>query len=210
MAVPEAAPSGAEAVARRGTPSAAQVEAMALFQETMRQFLETQRAVMTGFLASQGAGVAIELPAPPAPHAAPPRQAAPRAPQPAAPLRPAAPSAPPAAPPAVPHVVAAAPAPVAPAPAAVSAVPGRPPVDVLLEIAGDRTGYPPDMLGLDANLEADLGIDSIKRVEIIAAFRRALLPSMGEPPASFMERVTAAKTLRQIVAEVTALQQGAK
>jgi hypothetical protein len=66
------------------------------------------------------------------------------------------------------------------------------------------------MLGLDANLEADLGIDSIKRVEIIAAFRRAVIPTMGEPPASFMERVTAAKTLRQIVAEVSSLQETAR
>ena len=47
---------------------------------------------------------------------------------------------------------------------------------LLLEIASERTGYPAEMLGLDANLEADLGIDSIKRVEIIGAFRRAALP----------------------------------
>ena len=180
---------------------------MAMFQETMRQFLATQSAVMTGFLRSQGieAGAAGGSPEaarferrPPAP--APPRMSAPApvpvaatAPPPAAPL--------PAAPPR-PAPVKAAPTAAAPKPAAVTA---RPLVDVLLEIAGDRTGYPPEMLGLDANLEADLGIDSIKRVEIIAAFRRAVIPSMGEPPASFMERVTAAKTLRQIVAEVTAL-----
>src|SRR5262249_34289062 len=31
-----------------------------------------------------------------------------------------------------------------------------------------RTGYPKEMLGLDIDLEADLGIDSIKRVEILA------------------------------------------
>ena len=43
----------------------------------------------------------------------------------------------------------------------------------LLKIVEDRTGYPIEMLDPDAILEADLGIDSIKRVEIIAAFRRA-------------------------------------
>jgi acyl transferase domain-containing protein len=210
MAAPEVVPAAAEAGARRGVPSAAQVEAMALFQETMRQFLETQRAVMTGFLASQGAGVAMPPPAP----AAPPQHAAPRV-TPRPPIAAAMPSPPiaaatPNAPPRAAIAPAPAPAPAVPAPAPAPSAGGRPLVDVLLDIAGDRTGYPPEMLGLDANLEADLGIDSIKRVEIIAAFRRAVLPSMGEPPASFMERVTAAKTLRQIVAEVTALQQGAK
>jgi malonyl CoA-acyl carrier protein transacylase len=196
-------------------PSRAQEEAMAMFQETMRQFLETQRAVMTGFLRSQGmeagaAGGSPEAarferrpaaPAPPRLSAPVPLTVAPIAPPPAAPPRPApVKAAPTAAAPSGPAP--SVPAPAAPKPAAATA---RPLVDVLLEIAGDRTGYPPEMLGLDANLEADLGIDSIKRVEIIAAFRRAVIPSMGEPPASFMERVTAAKTLRQIVAEVSSL-----
>ncbi|HEV8198690.1 MAG TPA: acyltransferase domain-containing protein [Candidatus Polarisedimenticolia bacterium] len=200
-------------------PSRAQQEAMAMFQETMRQFLETQRAVMTGFLRGRGMDLAVAGPATavtmrpePAPHVvAAPRPSAP-APAPPAPVAPAVSSLKPA--PAAP--VAAAPAPPArpvPAPpqaATPAAAAPRPLVDVLLEMAGDRTGYPPEMLGLDANLEADLGIDSIKRVEIIAAFRRAVLPTMGEPPASFMERVTAAKTLRQIVAEVSALQETAR
>jgi malonyl CoA-acyl carrier protein transacylase/phosphopantetheinyl transferase (holo-ACP synthase) len=44
--------------------------------------------------------------------------------------------------------------------------------EVLLRIVEDRTGYPRDMLGLSADLEADLGIDSIKRAEILGAFQR--------------------------------------
>jgi hypothetical protein len=43
----------------------------------------------------------------------------------------------------------------------------------LVEMISERTGYPPDMFDLDANLEADLGIDSIKRVEILGAFLHA-------------------------------------
>ena len=39
----------------------------------------------------------------------------------------------------------------------------------LLKIVSDRTGYPSEMLDLDLDLEADLGIDSIKRVEILGA-----------------------------------------
>ena len=35
---------------------------------------------------------------------------------------------------------------------------------VLVSIVSDRTGYPPDMLGIDRDIEAELGIDSIKPV----------------------------------------------
>ncbi len=40
--------------------------------------------------------------------------------------------------------------------------------DRLLGLVSQRTGYPKDMLGLDVDLEADLGIDSIKRIEILS------------------------------------------
>ncbi|MFA4915468.1 MAG: SDR family NAD(P)-dependent oxidoreductase [Syntrophales bacterium] len=45
---------------------------------------------------------------------------------------------------------------------------------ILLSIVEERTGYPRDMVGLDQNLEADLSIDSIKRVEIVGALLNAL------------------------------------
>ena len=47
-------------------------------------------------------------------------------------------------------------------------------LDALLGIVEEKTGYPRDMLGLDHNLEADLGIDSIKRVEVVGALLKAL------------------------------------
>jgi acyl transferase domain-containing protein len=47
---------------------------------------------------------------------------------------------------------------------------------ILLDLVSERTGYPPEMLGLDQDLEADLGIDSIKRVEIVGAFQNQLPP----------------------------------
>ena len=40
-------------------------------------------------------------------------------------------------------------------------------MEMLLALVGERTGYPLDMLGPDLDLEADLSIDSIKRLEII-------------------------------------------
>ena len=39
----------------------------------------------------------------------------------------------------------------------------------LLEVVSDKTGYPVEMLELDMDTEADLGIDSLKRVEIVGA-----------------------------------------
>ena len=42
---------------------------------------------------------------------------------------------------------------------------------VLMTIVADKTGYPIGMLNPDMGLEADLGIDSIKRVEILAALQ---------------------------------------
>jgi acyl carrier protein len=41
----------------------------------------------------------------------------------------------------------------------------------LLDIVSESTGYPAEMLELDMDMEADLGIDSIKRVEILGALQ---------------------------------------
>ena len=45
----------------------------------------------------------------------------------------------------------------------------------------EKTGYPPEMLEMSMDLEADLGIDSIKRVEIMWAFQEKYpdLPQIG-------------------------------
>lgn len=47
-------------------------------------------------------------------------------------------------------------------------------VDMLLTIVEEKTGYPRDMVGLDQALESDLGIDSIKRIEVVGAMLQAL------------------------------------
>ncbi len=41
----------------------------------------------------------------------------------------------------------------------------------LLTIVSEKTGYPVETLELDMDMEADLGIDSIKRVEILGALQ---------------------------------------
>ena len=41
----------------------------------------------------------------------------------------------------------------------------------ILSLAVEKTGYPQDMLDLDLDLEADLGVDTVKQAEIFAAIR---------------------------------------
>jgi len=43
----------------------------------------------------------------------------------------------------------------------------------VLALVAETTGYPPDMLDLDLDLEADLGIDTVKQAEVFAALRTA-------------------------------------
>jgi len=45
--------------------------------------------------------------------------------------------------------------------------------DKVLDIVSEKTGYPKDMLDLDLDLEADLGIDTVKQAEMFAAVRAA-------------------------------------
>ncbi|HEY7326555.1 MAG TPA: SDR family NAD(P)-dependent oxidoreductase [Gemmataceae bacterium] len=45
---------------------------------------------------------------------------------------------------------------------------------ILLEVIAEKTGYPSEMLELDMALDSDLGIDSIKRVEILSALQERL------------------------------------
>jgi NAD(P)-dependent dehydrogenase (short-subunit alcohol dehydrogenase family)/acyl carrier protein len=85
------------------------------------------------------------------------------------------------------------------APAAVHAFDAR---ATLLGIVAERTGYPAEMLRLDADLEADLGIDSIKRVEILGALQNAVPDALAQTLRQQMERYTKARTLAAILAEL--------
>jgi acyl carrier protein len=65
----------------------------------------------------------------------------------------------------------------------------------LLEIVSEKTGYPVEMLELDMDIEADLGIDSIKRVEILGAMQERF-QSLSQPN---LEDLVELRTLGQIV-----------
>ncbi|MDA0167631.1 SDR family NAD(P)-dependent oxidoreductase [Solirubrobacter taibaiensis] len=107
------------------------------------------------------------------------------------------------------------PAPAAPAPAAhftdmpvlapVAAVASAPVVDTsaitgaVLAVIAEKTGYPADTLDPSMDIEADLGIDSIKRVEIMAALQ-ADHPELTPDP----ERLAELRTLNDIIGLLTA------
>ena len=44
-------------------------------------------------------------------------------------------------------------------------------VSQIVRIVSDMTGYPPELLDLDLDLEADLGVDTVKQAEVFAAVR---------------------------------------
>ena len=64
---------------------------------------------------------------------------------------------------------------------------------LLLEVVAERTGYPADMLNLDMELDTDLGIDSIKKVEILSTVRERV----GDVPGDLAAFATL-RTLREI------------
>ena len=68
----------------------------------------------------------------------------------------------------------------------------------LLAVVAEKTGYPEDILDLKMDMEADLGIDSIKRVEILSAYQDAV-PNLPEIKAKEMARL---RTLAEVVAYV--------
>ncbi|MGA2236567.1 MAG: SDR family NAD(P)-dependent oxidoreductase [Terriglobales bacterium] len=81
-----------------------------------------------------------------------------------------------------PKVQVAAPAPSSPAKAAAKGVPTSDPKTDLktdpvkakvLALVAEKTGYPVDMLDLDLDLEADLGVDTVKQAEVFATIREA-------------------------------------
>jgi len=67
--------------------------------------------------------------------------------------------------------------------------------NALLEVVADKTDYPMEMLNLNMNLDSDLGIDFIKRVEILSTLQERLPDTLTVKP----EELGALQTLQQIV-----------
>jgi polyketide-type polyunsaturated fatty acid synthase PfaA len=71
----------------------------------------------------------------------------------------------------------------------------------LLQVVSEKTGYPVETLELDMDMEADLGIDSIKRVEILGAMQERF-PALPQVEASKLAEL---RTLGQIVDHLSGL-----
>jgi acyl transferase domain-containing protein/NAD(P)H-dependent flavin oxidoreductase YrpB (nitropropane dioxygenase family)/NAD(P)-dependent dehydrogenase (short-subunit alcohol dehydrogenase family) len=73
---------------------------------------------------------------------------------------------------------------------------------MLRTIISDKTGYPPDVLDPDLDLEADLSVDSIKRIEVLGTLRDRLKETAGWESSSAAggEELSAQRTMRTIAA----------
>ncbi len=82
---------------------------------------------------------------------------------------------------------------------------------LVMQVISDKTGYPQEMLGMDMDLEADLSIDSIKRMEIIGELRKQLggFESGQQNEEAVIEQLAAIKTLHLLVNWITEHQQQA-
>ncbi|MFD7134472.1 SDR family NAD(P)-dependent oxidoreductase [Streptomyces sp. NPDC059894] len=66
----------------------------------------------------------------------------------------------------------------------------------LIEVIAEKTGYPTSMLDPSMDLETDLGVDSIKRVQVLSALRKR----MPQLPSVELERLGELRTADQIAA----------
>ena len=67
----------------------------------------------------------------------------------------------------------------------------------ILDIICERTGYPKEMLDLDLDIEADLGVSSIKRIEILSVFQQKY-PHYALTDGE-MEQISSLRTLKDII-----------
>ncbi len=100
---------------------------------------------------------------------------------------------------------------VAPAAAGTQPAPAKAPgagveelTQALLAIVSEKTGYPVETLELDMDMEADLGIDSIKRVEILGAMQ----DQFPELPRVETAELAEMRTLGQIIQQMSRIESG--
>jgi acyl carrier protein len=71
--------------------------------------------------------------------------------------------------------------------------------EILMKVVSEKTGYPAEMLELSMDMEADLGIDSIKRVEIFGAITEQHAELSNINP----QELTELRTLGEIVTYIS-------
>ena len=72
---------------------------------------------------------------------------------------------------------------------------------ILIEVVSAKTGYPHEMLGMEMDMEADLSIDSIKRMEIIGELRTQMggFNKSGKGDEGAVEQLAGIKTLNGLL-----------
>lgn len=196
---------------RGGNPTAP-LTVMSDYHQMMLEFLRVQENVMLAYLGSDTSSL----------HAQAPTQGTLE--QPVTPPRPMlaalapiqAPAAPPTPAPAAQAPAASAPSP-EPAPAAaeapepptaVAAPPSEAAKDIDLmtaftAIVAEKTGYPEDALDPDQGMEDDLGIDSIKRMEILGAVQKILPDAAADAMRAEMDTIAELSSIREVVEFIT-------
>jgi acyl carrier protein len=149
------------------------LEVQAEAQRSFQRIIESQQAMAAGraIAVPQSPLPSVTIPAPPPVEPAP----LPKAPEPMAPIQPE---------------------PILSAPKTA----GSEVEAMLLSIVAELTGYPSEMLDASMDMEADLGIDSIKRVEILASLQKRMpgLPQLNTA------QLGSLRTLRQVAEHVAA------
>ncbi|HZI17745.1 MAG TPA: SDR family NAD(P)-dependent oxidoreductase [Pyrinomonadaceae bacterium] len=172
-----------------GSPSAAGGDAILSvyesYQQTMRQFLKTQEEVLRNVLGATAAPGAYEE-----------VLARPHDTIPLAKIE---------EPTAEPLVVEAAPAHPEAAPPQPEPEPEQNDLQgIVLGTVSELTGYPVSMLGMEADLEAELGIDSIRRLEIINRLQQKLPAEVGRAASQNTERLARSRTLSALLEALSA------
>ena len=79
----------------------------------------------------------------------------------------------------------------------------------MINVISERTGYPTEMLDINQDIEADLGIDSIKRVEILSSIQSILFEHNSSLIQDNMEEMTQLKSVSSLVAMIKSLLESA-
>lgn len=174
---------------------------LAEYHRMMAEFLRVQERVMLAYLGQDGAARPA---AAPALHIDPQPVPMPRPVQ----TMPVSPAAAPAAPePVKPEA--------APTPPAAPPAPDAAEMDaaamtaLFIDVIADKTGYPAETLDAGQAMEADLGVDSIKRMEILSAVQKVLPDHLAQAMRGEIAQITGLPSVQEIVNHVFVTLDGA-
>ena len=75
----------------------------------------------------------------------------------------------------------------------------------LTAILSEKSGYPEDLLDPDQDLESDLGIDSIKRIEVMGGFMSSLSQVSPDTTQNIQNGTRELRTLREVAEKISSV-----